>query len=444
MENLTFTNVIVGFGKAGKTLAKFLAGKGESVALIEKSKSMCGGTCINIACIPSKSLIVNGEKGQSFDTAMQTKNTLIAALNQKNYHMVADEATATVLDGQAHFLSDHELELLVEGEVAAHITGERIFINTGASPIIPDIEGLAGNENLLTSTEALSLQAKPEKLAIIGSGFIGLEFAGMYAAFGSQVTVIDPRADFAPTLDIDVAAQVKADLEGQGISFKLGVTIKSVRANSVELDGESVAFDKVLVATGRKPNTTGLGLENTSVKIGERGEIVVNDKLESSAPKVWALGDVHGGAQFTFTSLDDFRIVKSQLYGNGERTLSNRGIYPTSIFITPTLSQVGMTEKEAQAKNQAYRLFTLPAANIPKAAIMGDKRGLLKALVDPETDKILGVTLYVVESHELINEIALVMKAGLPYSVLRDNVYNHPTISEGLNDLFADGSERAV
>ena len=449
MERKKYKNLIIGFGKAGKTLAKFLAAKGESVAIVEQSSRMYGGTCINIGCIPSKSLIVNGQKGEDFTDAALQKINLVAKLNKKNYHMVADEETATVIDGKARFLSDREIEISEEGKPIQILQTERIFINTGARAILPSILGMSESKNLVTSTGLMDLPERPEHLIVVGSGYIGLEFASMFLSYGSKVTIIDKHSIFLPQQDRDVAARVKKDLEEAGAVFKLGYEINGVFDRgeesilNIKLDGhaEEIRGDKILLATGRKPNTSGLGLENTSVKVGEAGHILVNEKLQTTVENIWALGDVHGGPQFTYTSLDDFRIIKSQLYGDKSRTLSNRGELASSVFITPTLSNIGLTETIAQAQGTNYRLFRLEATAIPKSAVLGQSKGLLKALVDPETDEILGATLYAEDSHEVINIVSLAIKAKLPYTMLRDQIFTHPTMSEALNDLFSATNE---
>ena len=273
MKKIDVKNIVVGFGKGGKTLAKFLAGKKESVVVIEQSTLMYGGTCINIGCIPSKFLIVNGEKGLKFTEAEEKKAMLTGNLNLKNYHMIADEATAEVIDGKAKFVSDHEIEVMdAEGEVIAQLIGERIFINTGATPVLPPIPGLVDSRNVVTSTELMDLKQLPEHLTIIGSGYIGLEFASMFASYGSKVTVLDIFDNFLPRDDEDISKLVRSDLESRGIIFKLGVKIDAITDNSVEIinkEGKKVSIlsDKILVATGRKPNTDGLGLENTNINL---------------------------------------------------------------------------------------------------------------------------------------------------------------------------------
>ncbi|MGN1407859.1 FAD-dependent oxidoreductase [Lactobacillus sp.] len=439
----TVKNIIIGFGKGGKTLAKFLGQQGEEVLLVEKSPKMYGGTCINIACLPSKRLILEAGVGSDFSEAVAGKNEMTALLREKNYQMLAQEETVTVLDGAAHFIGEKEIE--VTGPAGKQIfQGDRIFINTGASPVLPPVPGLKESKKRLDSTQAMDLNDLPKELLILGAGYIGLEFAAMFANFGSQVTVLDHSPEFLPREDDDIRAAVKADLEAVGVKFILGADVDKVsdEADKVvahyQLGGEKMQLsaDKILVAAGRRANTADLNLAAAGIETDDRGNIKVDDHLRTSANQVWALGDVKGGPQFTYVSLDDFRIVKDQLFGEGKRKVSDRQILPTSVFITPPLSAVGLNEKAAQKAGISYQLFKLPVAAIPKAKVAKDSRGFFKALVDPASGQILGASLYGLESHELINQITLAMQAKLPYSFLRDQIYTHPTMSEAFNDLF--------
>lgn len=439
----TVKNIIIGFGKGGKTLAKFLGQQGEEVLLVEKSPKMYGGTCINIACLPSKRLILEAGVGSDFSEAVAGKNEMTALLREKNYQMLAQEETVTVLDGAAHFIGEKEIE--VTGPAGKQIfQGDRIFINTGASPVLPPVPGLKESKKRLDSTQAMDLNDLPRELLILGAGYIGLEFAAMFANFGSQVTVLDHSPEFLPREDDDIRAAVKADLEAVGVKFILGADVDKVsdEADKVvahyQLGGEKMQLsaDKILVAAGRRANTADLNLAAAGIETDDRGNIKVDDHLRTSADQVWALGDVKGGPQFTYVSLDDFRIVKDQLFGEGKRRVSDRQILPTSVFITPPLSAVGLNEKAAQKAGISYQLFKLPVAAIPKAKVAKDSRGFFKALVDPASGQILGASLYGLESHELINQITLAMQAKLPYSFLRDQIYTHPTMSEAFNDLF--------
>ena len=440
----TIKNIIIGFGKGGKTLAKFLAQKGEEVLVIEKSNKMYGGTCINIACLPSKRLIIEAANGVSYVDAVNGKNEMTAQLREKNYHMLADEKTITVLDGKAHFIADHEIEVELPNGKKAQYKGDRIFINTGAVPVMLSIPGLKESKYILDSTQAMDEKKMPKNLTIIGAGYIGLEFASMFAKYGSKVTVLDHNKEFLVREDEDISNAVRKDMEDAGIKFELGADIEKITDEKTDakvtyqINGKTKAInaDRILVATGRKPNTENLGLENTAIETTDRGAIKVDDFLRTTVDNVWAIGDVKGGLQFTYISLDDFRIIKDQLFGTGARMVSDRKVIPYSVFISPALSQVGLNEKQANKLEKEYKLFKLPVTAIPKAKVAKDNRGLFKALVDPETEKILGATLYGIESYELINMISLAMKAHLSYTVLRDQIYTHPTMSEAFNDLF--------
>ena len=439
-----FKNIIIGFGKGGKTLAKNLAAKGESVLVVEKSKKMYGGTCINIACLPSKNLIINAQRGIKFEDAVKQKDEMTTALRNKNYHMVADEETATVLDGTAKFVDNHTIEIVLDSGEKTKIKGERIFINTGATPIIPQVKGLKESKYILDSTAAMDQNSLPNELVILGAGYIGMEFASMFARYGAKVTVLDTNEKFLKREDDDISEMIFNDLSQDGIEFNLGVKVVEVRDLSdkveivYEINGQkrTVKADKLLVATGRKPVTEGLGLENTDIELDERGAIKVDDYLKTTAENVWTIGDVKGGPQFTYISLDDFRIIFDQLYGKGERKVSDRKLVPYSVFTTPALSRVGLNEVEAKNKGIEYKLFKLAATSIPKAKVIGNTRGMYKILVNPDTEEILGATIYGEESYEVINLIALAMKAKLPYTMLRDQIYTHPTMSEALNDVL--------
>jgi len=447
--------VIIGFGKGGKTLAGFLAGKGQNVALIEKSDKMYGGTCINVGCIPSKKLVnstkVLKDKGLSsiedkekfYTESIENKNTLIGALRGKNYEMLASKENITVYDGTGSFVSKNVVNVENNGE-NVQIEGEKIFINTGAATIIPNIKGLKESNYVYTSTSIMELKELPKKLTIIGAGYIGLEFASMYSEFGSEVTVIDMGDRLMPREDEEIAERVKAILEAKGIKFLLKSKIEEISDRNdkgyVKISGENgeseVESDAILVAIGRKPNTEGLNLEAAGVKTDERGAVVVDETLKTTADNIWAMGDVKGGLQFTYISLDDFRIIRDNVYGNGSRTINDRNVIPYSVFINPPLSRVGMTEKEAVEKGYEVKTGRLEAMAIPKGKIEGVTDGLLKTVVDAKTDKILGCTLLCNTSHEMINVVAAAIKAEQKYTFLKDMIFTHPTMSEALNDLF--------
>ena len=447
--------VIIGFGKGGKTLAGFLAGKGQNVALIEKSDKMYGGTCINVGCIPSKKLVNSTKvlknkgldnveaKEKFYAESIDNKNALIGALRGKNYEMLASKDTVTVYDGTGSFVSKNVVNVENNGE-NIQIEGEKIFINTGATTIIPNIKGISESKHVYTSTSLMELKELPKKLTVIGAGYIGLEFASMYSEFGSEVTVIDMADRLMPREDEEIAERVKAILEAKGIKFLLKSKIEEISDRNdkgyVKISGEmgenEVESDAILVAIGRKPNTDGLNLEAAGVKTDERGAVAVDETLKTTADNIWAMGDVKGGLQFTYISLDDFRIIRDNVYGNGNRTVNDRNVIPYSVFINPPLSRVGMTEKEAVEKGYEVKTGRLEAMAIPKGKIEGVTDGLLKTVVDAKTDKILGCTLLCNTSHEMINVVAAAIKAEQKYTFLRDMLFTHPTMTEALNDLF--------
>ncbi|PTI76118.1 hypothiocyanous acid reductase MerA, partial [Staphylococcus xylosus] len=426
-----FDLIIVGFGKGGKTLAKFASAQDRKVAVIEKSKKMYGGTCINIGCIPSKTLVHEGLEHGSFEQAFSRKTDVVNALNSKNYHNLADDDNIEVLDYTAKFKSNHELNLLNDqDEVVGTIGAEQIVINTGAKSMIPPIEGIDSSQYLYDSEGIMNLKSQPNHLVIVGGGYIALEFAAMFANFGTQVTVLERGNDIMTKEDKDIVAEVKKDLADKNVNIVLNADTKKFedtdKGTIVHTSNGEYAADAVLIATGRKPNTD-LDLQNTDVKIGDYGEIIVNEYLQTDASNVYALGDVKGGMQFTYISLDDFRIVKEQLFGEGKRSTENRGSVPYTVFIDPPLARVGLTGKEA--KEQEYNIIesTIPVNSIPRHKINNDGRGLFKAVVNKDNEEILGASLYGLQSEEIINLIKLAIDQKLSYKVLKDNIYTHPT-----------------
>lgn len=456
MENRTkYDAVIIGFGKGGKTMAGALGAAGKKVALIEKSDRMYGGTCINVGCIPTKSLVYRAglaaakggsfeEKAAAYKAAMEQKEDLTTRLRGKNYQKLDSNPNITVIDGTASFQSPHVVEVEKDGKTF-QVEGEQIFINTGSSAFIPPIEGLKGNPYVYTSEGLLNLTELPSRLVIIGGGYIGVEFSSIYASFGSKVTILQDGDIFLPREDEEIAGAVRESLESRGIRVMTGVKVKALEQAEgkalVAVDNgkevQKLEAEAVLVATGRRPNTAGLNLEAAGVEIGPRGGIVTDDSLTTTAPHIYAMGDVRGGLQFTYISLDDFRIVKSKVLGDGSYTLKERGAVPYSVFLIPPFSRVGLSEIEAVEKGYKVKVARLAAAAIPKAQVLEQPAGLLKAVIDEETGLILGAHLFCQESYEMINMIKLAMDAKVPYQVLRDTIYTHPTMSEAFNDLFA-------
>lgn len=435
-----FDLIILGFGKGGKTLAKYASSQGQKVAVIEKSKAMYGGTCINIGCIPSKTLVHEGLVHGSFEEAFSRKKEVVTALNNKNYKNLADDKNIEVLDYTARFKSNNEIALFDErGESIETITAENIVINTGAESVIPKIEGVETSKNLYDSTGIMNLAKQPKHLVIVGGGYIALEFAAMFANFGTKVTVLERGEDIMPKEDEDIVEQVKSDLKNKGIDVVLDVNTERFEdgenSTMVHTTKGEYEAEAVLLATGRKPNVD-LGLENTDIVLGQHGEISVNEYLLTDVPHVYAIGDVKGGMQFTYVSLDDFRIVKDQLFGDSQRSTENRGVIPYTVFIDPPLSRVELTAVEAKAQGYNILENAIPVNTIPRHKINNDTRGLFKAVVDKNTEEILGVSLYGQQSEEIINLIKLAIDQKISYKILKDSIYTHPTMIESFNDLF--------
>ena len=446
---------VIGFGKGGKALAGALAAAGKTVALVEKSPKRYGGTCINVACIPTKSLVhsaaLSAAQGGTFDeraaryaAAIDEKDRVTGLLRGKNYHKLADLPNVEVVDGTASFVDATHLEVERPDGMREAIEAEQVFVNTGARPFVPPIPGVDGPRVHVSET-LLDVRTLPERLVVIGGGYIGMEFASLYANFGSQVTVVQDGEEFLPREDAEIAAAVLASLEARGIRVVRGADVRRIDDGpdealvTVAADGaeERLPADAVLVATGRRPNVAGLNLEAAGVELTGRGAVRTDEHLRTTAPNIWAMGDVVGGLQFTYLSLDDFRIVRDDVLGDGARTTANRGTVPYSVFLDPPFSRAGMTEQEARAAGLNVKVAKLPAAAIPKAQLLQKPTGPLKAVIDADTDLVLGVHLFCEESYEMVNTAKLAMDAGLPYQVLRDAVYTHPTMSEAFNDLFA-------
>lgn len=453
-----FDVIIIGFGKGGKTLAAEFAKRGQKVAIIERSDKMYGGTCINIGCIPTKTLVHQAkmasalkdatfeERSEFYRNAVSVKESVTSALRDKNYHNLADNPNVTVYTGIGSFVSADVVAVRTATE-KIRLTSKQIIINTGAETVIPPIEGVAGNPFVYTSTSIMELADLPRRLVIIGGGYIGLEFASMYASFGSQVTVLESYPELIAREDRDIAASVKETLEKKGIVFRMNAKVQSV--NRVE-DKAIVTFadsqtnevfvleaDAVLLATGRRPNTKDLNLEVAGVEVDVCGAIIVDEYLKTTNPNIRAVGDVKGGLQFTYISLDDYRIVREDLFGDKERRTGDRNPVSYSVFIDPPLSRIGLNEEEARRQNRDIIVKKLPVMAIPRAKTLGETDGLLKAIIDKNTGKILGCVLFAPDSGEVINTVAVAMKTGQDYTFLRDFIFTHPSMSEALNDLFS-------
>ena len=449
--NRKVDNLIIGFGKAGKTLANYLGSKGEKTILVEKSPVMYGGTCINVGCIPSKFLATCADRrefselddAEYYKKSMLNKKALISKLNKANYDKLASNPNVEIIDALASFKDEHTV-ILKAGADVQEIYAQRIFINTGAEPFVPNIEGLKIGGRIHTSETLMNLEEFPRSLVIFGSGFIGLEFAATYAKFGTKVTIIDRGQKLLPREDEDIASEVFESYKALGVEFVFDAEIQMLEETeeavkvSYSVKGESMhmSADAFLVATGRRANIEELDLEKANVEVSSRGTINVNKYMQTNKEHIFALGDVNGGPQFTYVSLDDYRIVKSYLDEGGKYSKEERQDIAFSAFLHPTFSRVGLSEKEAREKGYNIKVATLPVNAIPKAKILGNQTGIYKAIVDADTNLILGVVLFGEESHEVINIVVSAMIMKQPYTLLANQIFTHPTMAEALNDLF--------
>lgn len=435
---LHYDIVVIGFGKAGKTLAAKFASIGKKTALIERSQSMYGGTCINIGCIPTKTLLVAAEHNLSFDQVLAQKEAVVQRLNKKNYVTLQDKGV-DIFDAEAHFVSNKVLEM-VAGNDRQEITAETIIINTGATSTILPIPGLATSKYVYDSTGIQQLSELPETLGILGGGNIGLEFAGLYNTLGSKVTVLDASDVFLPRVEPSIAQLAKQYLSEDGITLLQNVRTTEIKNQDqkvlVVTEGETYSFDALLYATGRKPNIAPLQLENTDIQLSDRGAIKVNKHCETSVPGVFAVGDVNGGPQFTYVSLDDARIVYHYITGAGDYTLEHRKQIPNTLFITPPLSQIGMTEAQAKEAKLPYSVKEIPVAQMPRGHVNNQLRGAFKVVVNTDTKEILGATIFSDGSQEIINIITVAMDNHIPYTYFQHQLFTHPTLAENLNDVF--------
>ncbi|MBW4444820.1 MAG: mercuric reductase [Plectolyngbya sp. WJT66-NPBG17] len=459
MDSEYYDDIIIGGGKAGKTLAPALVADGRKTALVERSLTMIGGTCINVACIPTKTMVASAHVANTVRNSatygvktdaltvnlaavIQRKRTVVQSMRDMNLHNLETALGHNLIIGTGQFVAPKTIEVTtVEGKTQ-HLTAERFFINTGTRPSIPSVSGLK-ETGFLTNESIMELEHLPEHLIVLGSGYIGLEFAQMFRRFGSRITVIGQSEQILSNQDSDIANAVQTLLERDGIKFLLKAKVLRVNRTGHATELQIQVADRtitlqgshLLVAVGRAPNTEDLNLAAAGIATDERGFVVVNDRLETNVPNVWALGDINGGPQYTHVSLDDYRIVKANLIDGSSRSTRDR-LVPSCLFIDPELAHVGLTEAEARQQGYAIRVARLDASAIPRAKTLGQTDGIMKAIVDTKTGRILGCSLLCHEAGEVISTVQIVMQAQMPYTVLSDGVLTHPTMTEGLNMLF--------
>jgi pyruvate/2-oxoglutarate dehydrogenase complex dihydrolipoamide dehydrogenase (E3) component len=453
----SYQDVVLGSGAGGKLLAWHLAHSGRRVVVVERR--WVGGSCPNIACLPSKNEIWSAKVADLLHHAVQfgivTGSVAVdmARVRQRKREMVEglvalhlelyQKSGAELLMGDGRFVAPKTLEVRMRDGGTRTLTGERVFLNLGTRATIPPVAGLS-DVRPLTHIEAIELDRLPAHLIVLGGGYVGLEMAQAYRRFGSRVTVVEYGPQLVSREDPDVAEAIGQLFADEGIEVLLSTEAQKVEGRS----GESVRLrartpqgerliegSDVLAATGRTPNTTGIGLDTAGVKLDARGYIQVNDRLETSAPDVWAIGECAGSPQFTHVSEDDFRIIRDNLAG-GSRTTRDR-LIPFCLFTDPQLARVGLNEAEARRLGVAVRVAKLPMGAVLRTRTLGEMRGFMKALLDVRTDRILGFTMFGPEAGEVMAVVQTAMLAGMPYTGLRDAILAHPTMAEGLGPLFS-------
>jgi len=456
--------LVLGSGTGGKLVAWQMATAGRRTAVVERR--WIGGSCPNIACMPSKNEISSARVAHLVRHAAEYGWTLepgaidMAVVRKRKRDMVAAQVAlhlenykasgAELIMGSGRFVAPKTIDVLLNDGSIRVLTGNKVFINVGTHAAIPDIPGLKA-AGPLTNIEALELDYLPSHLIVLGGGYVGLELAQAYRRFGSRVTVLEQGPQLMGRQDRDVAEEVQRILSSEGIEFVLNAKVAEVRGRSGEglsltLRTESgerdIGGSDILVAAGRVPNTAGIGLEEVAVALDDRGYVRVNERLETTASGVWALGECAGSPQFTHVSEDDSRIVMDNIAG-GKRSTRDR-LVPYCMFTDPPLAHVGLSEGEAEREGVAVRVGRLPTSAVLRAQAIGETQGLMKIFVGANDDRILGFTMIGSEAGEVMAVVQTAIIAALPYTRLRDAVLTHPTMAEGLGFLLASVPARSV
>jgi pyruvate/2-oxoglutarate dehydrogenase complex dihydrolipoamide dehydrogenase (E3) component len=454
--------LIIGSGEGGKFLAWHTASAGDRVVVIERK--LIGGSCPNTNCLPSKNEIwsakvadlvrhadrfgsITGSTSVDMKKVLARKREMVDGLIAMHLDRYMASGAELIM-GTGRFVGPKTIEVTLNDGGTRVLSGDRVALNLGTHATIPDIHGLAAAKPM-SNVEVLELDRLPAHLIVLGGGYVGLELAQAYRRFGSQVTILEMGQQFASREDRDIADALLEMLRDEGIEVQLGADVLRVEGRS----GKAVRFalrtpvgdrtidgSDILVAVGRTPNTQGIGLDLAGVKLDARGYIAVNDRLETSAPDVWAIGESAGSPQFTHASFDDFRVIRDNLAG-GNRTTRGR-LVPYCLFTDPQLARVGLSETEAQQKNIAVRVAKLPIVSVLRSRTISETRGFMKALVEADGDRILGFAMFGPEAGEVVAVVQTAMLADMPYTGLRDAILTHPTMAEGLNALFSNVTRR--
>jgi pyruvate/2-oxoglutarate dehydrogenase complex dihydrolipoamide dehydrogenase (E3) component len=448
--------IVIGSGQGGNPLAYRLADLGRSVALIEEAQ--LGGTCINTGCTPTKTMVASaqvayyarqgarwgvetGDVRVDLPAVVARKNKVVEFFRDGNEKRVSDRKTMHLYRTHARFTGPHQVDAGGES-----LESEQIFIDTGARPRLPALDGL-DQVPYLTNASIMELSAVPEQLLVIGGGYVGLEFGQMFRRFGSAVTVVDRGSLLMPHEDEDVAVELQKILEGEGIRFLPKskpvrvrgaggeITLTVEKSAGAGTQNETLTGSHLLVATGRLPNTDALGLDRAGIEIDDRGYVKVNDRLETSVPGVWALGDVKGGPAFTHISYNDYQIIYGNLVEKKNLSIRDRMV-PYAVFTDPQLGRVGLTEKQARDAGRKLKIGKIPMTSVARARERDETAGLMKLVVDAVTDKVLGAAILCTEGGEVVQILSTLMLADRPYTLLKGAIYIHPTLAEGFFALM--------
>lgn len=449
--------IVIGSGQGGTPLCQALAKAGWRTSIVEREH--IGGTCVNEGCTPTKTMVASGRvaylarRGKDYGVhagrigvdmkrVRQRKRDIVNHARNRNQAAIEKAKNLDLIFGEARFTGAKSVEVRVKGGGQRVLTADYIFINAGCRPATPRLDGLQ-DVPYLDSTSIMELGAVPEHLLILGGGYVGLEFGQLFRRLGSKVTIVHLGGQLLAREDADVAEQVAAILKQDGITVLLSSKAERVTkvGKQIKITARSgkgrrtISGSHLLVATGRVPNTENLNLAAAGIATDDRGYIKANNKLATNVDGVFAIGDIKGGPAFTHISYDDFRILRSNLLEKGSASTDGR-LVPYAVFIDPELGRIGMTEGEARAQNKKIRVAKMPMSYVARALEMDESRGFMKAVVDAETGQILGAAILGVEGGEIMSQVQLAMMGKLPYTVLSDAVFAHPTMAEALNNLF--------
>ena len=449
--------IVIGSGQGGTPLCQALAKAGWRTALAERE--YVGGTCVNVGCTPTKTIVASGRvaylahRGTDYGVhagpitidmkrVRRRKRDIVKTFRDGNQKRIEHTENLDLIFGEAAFTGAKTLQVRLKNGRQRNLTADRIFINAGCRPRVPSLDGLKGVP-FLDSTSIMELATVPKHLLVLGGGYVGLEFGQLFRRLGSSVTIVQSSRQLLSGEDADIAEQVAAILKQDGVTILLNAKAECVKKAGAQIKltvrtGKTlraIAGSHLLVATGRVPNTDSLNVGAAGIATDDDGFIKVNGKLETNVDGVYALGDIKGGPAFTHISYDDFRIIRTNLIEKGSASTDGR-LVPYTVFIDPQLGRVGLSETDARAQNKKVRVAKMPMSYVARALEVDETRGFMKAIVDAETNEILGAVVLGIEGGEIMSQIQLAMMGKLPYTVLRDAVFAHPTLAESLNNLF--------